>query len=312
MIPTEKIKNDTEQLPDTEREVSEKGARGLGHTGLSGSEREDSLVPSFDVRVVGIEPAHYAPAGARPYEGTAKKGREIHDSPDQTELTSEYLGALFPESHFSYLGAGRYGIVMADETGKAFKVYRSALSYSRYEKEAGALRLLSDAGLAPKLHLFVDAAEEYRLDQKAYNYTASGFEDVQIPSQNSGKELPVMVMDKVDVAPLESATPQQLVDGFCKVADTFMKENIHAWDTEIMVDKATGEVIILDVGELSQKPFDDEPATPQARLSNDLEILRGIILDFGFSHHDHQIQNAYRAGGLDAVRSYLTQLTQKA
>ncbi|MEK7153543.1 MAG: hypothetical protein AAB834_06340, partial [Patescibacteria group bacterium] len=126
--------------------------------------------------------------------------------------------------------------------------------------------------LAPKLHLFVDAGEEYRLDRKAYDYTKFGFEDVTIPRQNSGKELPVLVMDRVDVEPLEHAEPTELLDGFCRVADVFLKNNIHSWDAEVMVDKKSGKVIILDVGELSQRPFDDASSTPQARMDRDLEI----------------------------------------
>jgi hypothetical protein len=301
-----------EQLDSTERKLSDDEVRHLGRTGVSTIEHGDSLKPPIDMELEGIEPAHYAPAGARPYEGSAKRGIDIPDSPEQEELASKYLSSLFPESKFSYLGAGRYGVVLADETEKAFKVYRSALSYSRFEKEAGALQLLSSAGLAPKLHLFVDAGKEYRLDRKAYNYTDFGFEDVQIPRQDSGRELPVLVMDKIDAGPLEDADPQQLVDGFCKVAGVFIKENIHAWDTEVMVDKATGKIIILDVGELSQQPFDKSSATLEAKLGNDQKILSGLILDFGLSDRAGNVHAAYKQGGLDAVRDYLMQLAHKA
>jgi hypothetical protein len=197
--------------------------------------------------------------------------------------------------------------VLGDDTGKAFKVYRSALSYSRYEKEAGALQVLSRAGVAPGLHLFVDAGDEYRLDRKSYDYTTFGFEDVQIPRQNSGRELPVMVMDRVDAGPLESAEPPKLIDGFCKVADVFMKEDIYSWDAEVMVDKRTGEIIILDVGELSQKFFDETMATSQDKLKHDLEILRSITMDFALSKYEYQIQAAYKEGGLAAVRDFLEQ-----
>jgi len=196
-------------------------AHSLGHVTLGGNVAHQ--ITPLDVRIDAAEPPAYASARATPYEGSAKRGLEIHDSPTQAEEAIEYANTIFPDSTFSFVGSGRYGIVLADETGKAFKVYRSALHYSRYEKEAGALRLLSDAGLAPKMHLLVDAGQEYRLDRKAYNYTTFGFEDVQIPRQNSGKELPVLVMDRVDAGPLESAEPAQFVDGFCKVAEVFMK-----------------------------------------------------------------------------------------
>jgi hypothetical protein len=281
----------------------------LGHIGLH---EDDELTPSIDIRVEAIDSPHFAPAGARPYEGTAKRGLTIYDSPSQATEAAAYARTVFPESNFTSLGNGRYGIVLADETGKAYKVYRDALHYSRYEKEAGALRMLSDVGLAPRLHLFVDAGEQYRLDRKAYDYTTFGFEDVQIPRQSSGKELPVMVMDKVDVEPLENAEPSKLIDGFCKAAEVFIKENIISWDTEVMVNKATGSIVILDVGELSQKPFDKSSATPQTQMDHDSEILRGLALDFGLSQNTYQIQAIYREGGLGAVRDFLVPLLNKS
>ncbi|MEK7153343.1 MAG: hypothetical protein AAB834_05315, partial [Patescibacteria group bacterium] len=124
----------------------------LGHASLGGN--IDVRVP-FEIQADGVEPAAYAPAKATPYLGKAKRGPNIHDAPGQADEAIAYVRTIFPDSNFSFLGAGRYGVVLADDTGKAFKVYRSALLYSKYEKEAGALQLLSDAGLAPKLHLFV-------------------------------------------------------------------------------------------------------------------------------------------------------------
>lgn len=224
---------------------------------------------------------------------------------DQATAIAE---SIFPDSHFSYLGAGRYGVVLADITGKAFKVYRSALYYSKHEKEAGALQLLSDAGLAPKLHLFVDAGEEYRLDIKHYDYTRKGFENVQIPRQNSGRVLPILVMDRVDVAPLETASPTALAEGFCKTASLFIQQRIRSWDTEVAVDKSTGKVIIMDVGELSQIPSEAEQ-TPESRVHNDAEIIRNLTLDFGLTA---SLVHVYAQGGLDAVREYILQTqTQK-
>jgi hypothetical protein len=304
MTISEKIQpktNGESQPADPEREIPEADIRHMGHAGIVISEHTD--FQPISVEIEGIEPAHYAPAGAKPYEGTAKRGLEINGR-DQEEAATEYLSSLFPDSEFTFLGDGRYGVVMADQDGKAYKVYRSALSYSRSEKEAGSLKLLSDAGLAPKLHLFVDAGQEYRLDRKAYNYTTFGFEDVQIPRQDSGRELPVIVMDQVDAGPLEDASPEQFVDGFCKTAALFVKENIHSWDLEVMLNKATGEVIILDTGELSQKPLED-PTKPEAKQRNEEEIFRGLCMDFGIRNY-FGVWKAYQEGGIEAVREQLT------
>lgn len=309
-----------DQLGNVHLEAREGGAvddiQRLGQIGLTEGAHDVQATPEIDIEVNGIEPSHFAPAGAKPYLGSAKKGPDIiqyQDDPEEGRKAAEYARGIFPSSEFTYLGGGRYGVVLADETGKAFKVYRSAsVAYSRYEKEAGALQALSNAGITPKLHLFVDAGNEYRLDRKAYDYTTFGFEDVQIPRQNSGKELPVMVMDRVDVAPLESAEPSKLVEGFCKAADIFIKENIRSWDTEVMVDRITGNIVILDVGELSQIPFDEATATPQTKLTHDLEILRNVAMDFALSKYEYRLQDAYKAGGIEAVRDLLTQLIQTA
>lgn len=295
-------------MPQPEICIASGAIQRLGSLGIQEGSHDEASLPPASVEVLGVEPPHYAPAGARPYEGTAKRGIELNGSLDQAEQATAYAQSLFPESTFSYLGAGRHGVVLADETGKAYKVCRSALEYSRSEKEAGALQLLHEAGLAPKLHLFVDAGEEYRLDRKAHDYTQFGFEDVQIRRQNSGRELPVLVMDRVDVEPLENADPATVVDGFCKITELFMRENIHSWDTEVAIDKKTGGVIILDVGELFQKPFDEQPASPEVVLNNQLEILRSIAMEFGLSQHEYRITEAYRRDGLSAVRDLLAQL----
>jgi hypothetical protein len=281
----------------------------IAFTGQVGVAAENLEDPVSDVSVDAADPPHLAAAGAHPYEGTAQIGLIIQESPTEADQATSYASSLFPDTEFSYLGSGRYGVVLADESGRAYKVYRDSLHYSRYEKEAGALKLLSDAGVAPKMHLLVDAGEDYRLDKKASDYTTFGFEDVQIPRQDSGRELPVLVMDRVDAAPIESAEPPKLIDGFCKAADVFIEENIHSWDAEVMVDASTGEVTILDVGELIQKPIDAE-ATEEAKLANDLEIMRSLAVDFGLHDGEAHIVAAYQQGGLDEVRALLTRVLQ--
>lgn len=299
---------DKTQVPSPERIVSDNTIQELGHTGISENSYGIEAIPRVDIEVRAIGRAHYAPAGAQPYEGRAKKGVSIQGSSRQVEQAVGYASSLFPNSNFSFIGDGRYGVVLADETGKAFKLYRSALSYSRYEKEAGALKLLSDAGLAPKLHLFVDAGEEYRLDLKAYDYSRFGFGSVQIPRQDSGKELPVMIMDKVEVAPLESAEPEKFIEGFCKVADVFIEHNIHSWDAEVVVDKASGKIIILDVGELWQEPLDGGEETAQSNIRKGMEILHSLAADFGLGRYGHRIEAAYQKDGVGGVRKFLAQI----
>jgi len=296
---------------NVQAELAQAGAKAMQ---LLGVDYPEAAAPAaLDITINAIDAPHYAPARAQPYNGPAKSGPIINESLSQEARAIAYANTVFPDSKFTFLGDGRYGVVLADETGKAFKVYRDARRYSRYEKEAGALQLLSQHGFAPKLHMFVDAGEEYRLDAQAHDYTEFGFEDVQIPRQNSGKELPIMVMDKVDVAPLATASPDKFIDGFCKMAEVFIKENIHPHDAEIMVHRATGELIMLDVGELYQESGDfldlidpvaaGEPSGPREKL----EVLRSLALHTGLGHEARKIQAAYTQGGLDAVRDFLAQ-----
>jgi len=288
---------------DDDREPTAPSSRVLSALGQTSIEKITEVPQIPGVRVEGIGLASYAPAGAEPYVGQARRGIEIRGE-HQAEEAIAYAGTIFPDSNFSFLGSGRYGVVLADQTGKAFKIRRTALDYSRCEKEAGALKLLSDAGLAPTFYMLVDASKEYRLDRKAYNYTAGGFGDVEIPRQDSGRELPVIVMDAIDPAPLETADPDQLVDGVCRVADLFLRNGIISWDLEVMTDKRSGGVVILDAGELSQRPL-DPGASPRDSREHERDILRSVLFDFGLSRGDDVIIAAYERGGLDAMRKFL-------
>jgi len=77
-----------------------------------------------------------------------------------------------------------------------------------------------------------------------------------------------------------------------------------------MTDRRTGKVIILDVGEVYQRRLHDD-VEQLPKLERDLEVLRGVAIDFGLSGNERQIQTAFREGGLGAVRSLLMKLTQK-
>ena len=256
-----------------------------------------------------IESAGYEPAVAEPYIGTAQRGPEIHENLDEAGKAIAYAESLFPDSDFSFIGSGRYGVVLGDAEGRAFKVYRSALHYSRYEKEAGALQLLSEDGLTPQLHLLLDADTKYRLDKKSYDYTTFGFEDVEIPRQDSGRELPVLIMDKIDTKPIEYAQPAKFIDGFCQTVNAFMRHGIYSHDTEVEINAYTGNVVILDVGELYQrKVMSGLEVTPRSKAEKEQGILREVVIDFGISKYEHVIRAAYQEGGMDAVRTQLERI----
>lgn len=279
-IPKSKIeKNEYEPSPDNEQPLA------IAEVTF----RLASLEASPDDRL------HFAAAGAVPYEGSAKVGLRLEGA-DYHDKAIAYAQGIFPDVQMTYIGAGKHGVTLKGSDGRAYKVYRSSLEYSRTEKEAGALQLLSQAGLAPKFYMLVDAKPEYRLDRKAYDYTTFGFEDVVIPRSDRGSDLPILVMDYVEAAEVESATPESFSDGFCKVLELFVKEGIRSWDTEFMVNKDTGSVTALDVGELYQR------STRQTGTDELGEIISGLCLDFGVSRYETQVAAAYASGGIAAVR----------
>lgn len=291
----------------------------LGQASLGGN--ASPVAPPFDIRVDAIGPAHYAPAGAMPYTGTAERGPKIRDFEDQAEKAIAYAQTVFPDSSFTLVGSGVYGIVLRDDTGRAFKVYRSAYEgYSKCEQEAGAVAALSDPEggddipLTPQVLLFVDAGQQYRLDTEHYQYTEFGFGDIQIPRQDSGKQLPILVMDFVETEPLTSAEPTKFADGFCRAVRRFQRHNIQSasWDSpDVLVNKQTGEVVMLDVGSLSQAPVDPDE-TPEAKQQRNAQVVSDIAIYFDLQASQGQIQAAYRQGGLDAVRDLLVRLKQSA
>lgn len=260
-----------------------------------------TLLLSFDepLETVASEPVRIAPAGASPYEGHAKVGLTLRGDTAPAQAI-EYAETLFPGVRLTYVASGAHGIVLKDDEGKAYKIYRNSLEYSRVEKEAGALQLLSQAGLAPKLHALVDAGREFRLDRKAYDYTQFGFEDVMIPRVDANKDLPVLVMEYIDMDTLETATPEAFADGYCSALKLFVTKNIKSWDAEFMVDRGTGRVIALDVGELYQRSIFKQP-------ENEInEIIGGLCLDFGLTAEMSRIIDVYNHSGIDGVRAFLT------
>ncbi len=292
----------TEHSTNKEIRQEQKPDSPLGGAALTLVDNEPVASNHF-IEVTGGEPLYYAPAGAKPYLGQAKRGIELK-SATAPQQALDYATSLFPNEDFSMLGGGKHGVALTDNRGKVYKISRTAHEYSRTEQEAGALQLLSDAGLAPRLHALVDAGRDYRIDTKAYDYVNFGFEDVVIPRISTGRELPVIVMDFVDVAPLESATKEALIGGLCKTIELFVKKGIHCWDAEFGVNKANGEIILIDAGELYQTSLinssvDKNPVD---------DIIDGICLDFGLYGYSGAITAAYSASGIDGVIDYLQKI----
>src|SRR5579885_1561528 len=83
------------------------------------------------------------------------------------ELGLDYLNHLFPDETFSTLSSeGSSAVVYEDENSRVYKVMRDYTPYSYYEDEMAGLTLLHNEGLAPKPIIFIDAAEQFRLERE--------------------------------------------------------------------------------------------------------------------------------------------------
>ncbi|HYH75567.1 MAG TPA: hypothetical protein VD735_06455 [Candidatus Saccharimonadales bacterium] len=312
-----------ETAPDTRQVQS------LGRTVAESAEIHPADI--VDVRAAVDSPVVYAAARMGAYPDNGKRTLEITSEGEEAASTAiAYAQELFPATTFSYLGQGRYGVVLADAEGRAYKVYRNPYNYSHYEKEAGAMQLLYKAGLAPKPHLLVDAAPERRYDVYAWKrdkQMRKGFEDIEIPRQDGEHDLPVLVMDEVDPAPLQHAEPTAWARGYCKAAELFLRENIICTDTEVVLNKRSGELIVMDPGELYQMSVADHIAEEEAygglseddfghapvytQAKHEATILYQLSVDFGLVNIREQIVDSYVVDGVQGIHDIVMEYAKK-
>lgn len=154
---------------------------------------------------------------------------------DLTVLSDRWSSAVILED--KALGAGA--------PAKVYKVFRRASCYDYVEHEVINLTLLHQRGLAPQPFLLIDAAAQYRSDDYSYPLPP---DDTAIMRQDGGGELPIIVMEKIERASIDSMTDEQLKAEFERVLATALELNMILGDTELVYDVNDQAVKFLDAG----------------------------------------------------------------
>lgn len=217
---------------------------------MKSNETSDPNINTFSLP--GGITAVYAPAHNMDYPDLVADGVEqikLSGRPEGIAGAKEYLKALIPETNIELLSdEGSSAAVFEDDKGKIYKVYRDAEYYSYIEEEAAVLKILSDEGVAPKLHALIDAGMEHRLENRPLP-ARNDLEDVAIPRIDSHSELPVLVMDKVegmDISEVPSASIQ--TECFKQVSMAALKHGLCFGDTQILYEPSSKSAKVIDAG----------------------------------------------------------------
>ncbi len=245
--------------------------------------------------------------------------------PESVPYSARYVQELFPDKSFTLLSdEGSSATVFEDEDGLAYKVYKNSEYYSYVEKEAALLQLLGDAGVAPKLHALVDAGQEYRVENTTLPQI-DDFETVQIPRVDSGRPLPVLVMDRIHgIEAMDVPSARIQTACFEKVLLTALNYGLEFGDTEILYEPATQSPKIVDVGGIgSYKESRRFVTQPEGTLVDDYPdlsdtelrvafITRGVMHFFGAGANVRTLTDIYKSGGINGiVERFKTQVEQR-
>lgn len=166
-----------------------------------------------------------------------------------------YAGTIFPDANLRLLSdEGSSAVVLEDDQGNIFKVYRNAHSYSYVENEMATLTRLSELGVAPKPYLLVDAAQE-RCTDEPEEYQRNEFGDTQIRRIKSEGAFPIIVMEKIDALPLRTLPSDAVIPEFDRLWSIFEYEDYSFGDTELVIDQNSGHAKFIDVGGISDAGF---------------------------------------------------------
>jgi len=213
--------------------------------------------PPLDPRIESLAqgPITFEATGDRQYPVIEGLGEVIDFGEVAEQQALAYARGVMPETSLDLLSSeGSTALILEDGTGLAFKLMRGNGYYSYTEDEAAGMTLMSNVGLAPKMHLLLDAHEDFRTDLIGTTPKRE-FGDVIIPRQEVQGNLPMIVMDKVAAASI-TTMPLDRVRGEFKRVVTILSENGIAvlGDVEIVHDTATGAATFIDLGGLYRVP----------------------------------------------------------
>lgn len=304
IVPIEDIDALIEATPSVTLEEQMQAQKGMRLGRLLGHFRRDDLKED----VVGYPPISREDA----------KKYWAGNSQENIDGMHSYTQALLPNEEISLLSTeGSSAMVFQDKNDRAYKVMRDANHYTYYESEMRSLTLLHSEGLAPKPLLFIDARQDERRDPEE-RVQQPKFVDIAIPRHEGGGNLPIIVMGKVDFSELADVDLDTKITAFDRLYEFAHKHEILFGDVEPVIDKKTGQVIILDAGGMAKiKPGMREikkidGTVVGVRLEGasyedykKAEITSYLMQKFGVLPGLEQVAKLLQEGGDDAIHKYV-------
>jgi hypothetical protein len=277
------------------------------------TEQRPSLPP--DLQITSESPAVFAAAHSHEYHARQVAGaltipNVLHVDDDLAEsaaemeaaIAIEYLHGMLPAAQLSRLGHGLSAVVLRDDRSRVFKVYRDSARYPEYEGEAGAQWAMHGLDLAARPHLFVDAGERFRADLMDPALRKSGFGDTRIVRQDGGRDLPVLVMDRLEYVPVSTAGFARMADEILRVAGVLMDHDIFVHDIDTVIDVHTGKLKIIDAGNVYRQQLEPTMASTEALSDHKLHMLLKFLQYVNVGWYEKNIARTYRRSGMAGVR----------
>ena len=218
--------------------------------------RNSSFVPQAALSSY-VAKGSYEPASAGPYpiasdENDCSEDLVPYGNNNQAvyEAAAAYLTSIIPDIRTEPLSnEGTTSVVMRDDT-TAYKVRRRRSDdYREVEDEAVALTVLSAEGVAPPLHLLIDAARPWRVEQVRYHTPLPLFGGtVRIPRVESPGRLAVLATELKEIGPITELPAARVGAEFNRFASIALKHNLVYEDCDFHYDRKACSAVVVDVG----------------------------------------------------------------
>lgn len=207
---------------------------------------------------------------------------------------------------------GSSAVVFANES-TAYKVSRGG-RYDYTENEASMIKLLGDAGFAPRLYTLHDTPMSQRFADDAYGIITH--KDNFPRTLNPHLTVPIIEMERLEIPSdtpprFDTLATRDIREQFKQLAKFAIDNHIELRnDTEMTVDMRTGRIKFVDLGGVSQ----DTALGPVECMAGPLQYL--VRMEFlsgtaypisGFNYESLQeIKLRYEQNGLDGVADLIT------
>jgi hypothetical protein len=168
----------------------------------------------------------------------------------KTVIAQQYIQGIIPGVRTELLSDNGNSSLVLHDGRKAYKIFRKQpAKYSDVESEVAILTVLHREGIAVRPVALIDAAPEYRQNQGNTRTMFKGRES--IARVDSSGNLPVIVTELIDEAPIEEMPEELLIEQFDKFLQVIEKHDLLLRDCEIVYDQRNRQAVIIDVGGVS-------------------------------------------------------------